>query len=109
MSENTNVNVDNENSNWKKLNTLITQIWEGIRRTSNSVSNKMWGNFTRFFLSIWTSYVLVYNYIAPLFQKTFLIASWSNIIILYVLVFIIGLAIFHLYNILVKIWLYIFS
>lgn len=104
MDENTNNNLSTS-----RTSTVLRQMKEGIDTWINKIELKLWNKFIRAILCCGTWYVLAYNFIAPLFKSTFLIADNGSIFMLYVITILIWFILYNLYGIIIKLLLYVFS
>lgn len=94
----------------KTQDTFVNQKIQEINWFSDKTINVMRGKkFMRFWANYWTAYYITYVFIAPLLKSTFLIASWTSLLIFYWLIAIIGFILANIFNTILKLLLYIFK
>ncbi len=94
----------------KTKDTFLNQKKEEINEAGDKMLNwTAWNKFIRWWWFLWAWYYVTFEFIAPLMKSTFLIASWTTIIIFYWLVFLIWFILSQLYNAIMKILLYAFK
>lgn len=99
-----------ENNNQKSNRaTLWREIAKKIEWARDYMEIKFWSTWLRILLSFSVWYILTIQFIAPLFKEVFLIASWTNIMFIFLIAGFIWMMISIFYSFMVKILLYIFN
>lgn len=98
-----------EKNNQKTTNTLFNRIMNSVDKTSDKVYSKInWNKYLSIIWYAWMAYYIVVNFIISNISY-FFIASWTKVIVFYLLIAWITTIIYFMFDFILKLAMLIFN